>query len=213
MLDRNAVRKLLAPFDVSLSEDAIDKLLKYLALLLRWNQKINLTAIRSPEECVTRHFGESFFLSHAVPLRGRLLDVGSGAGFPGLALKLLCPDLEVVLLEPAAKKRTFLKEVARSCGMAALQVQAARLEEFAKAPPAQLFDLVTVRAVGGLKSLLPAATTLLRPNGYLCLWVGAQQVGQVRALWPELKWRDSVSIPLSLTRCILVGEFREDSSW
>ncbi|MGH9403017.1 MAG: 16S rRNA (guanine(527)-N(7))-methyltransferase RsmG, partial [Terriglobia bacterium] len=85
----------------------------YLGLLLRWNEKINLTAIRTPEECVTRHFAESLFLARHEQLNGRLLDIGSGAGFPGLALKVAVPELAVTLLEPVAKKRAFLKEVVR----------------------------------------------------------------------------------------------------
>lgn len=209
MLDRDTVRKLLGPFDASLPDDRIARLLQYLGLLLRWNQKINLTAIRQPEECVTRHFGESFLLSNLVPLNGRLLDIGSGAGFPGMALKLIRPELGIVLLEPAAKKRSFLKEVARTCGMEQVRVVGSRAREFAEAEPAQLFDLVTIRAVGGLESVIPAATRLLKPRGFLCLWLGGQQVGKVRSSNPRFRWKDPISIPLSNERYILAGKLRE----
>lgn len=208
MLDRNAVRKLLSPFDVSLSDDGTDKLLEYLALLLRWNRKINLTAIRTSEECVTRHFGESFFLSHAVALHGSLLDIGSGAGFPGLALKLLNPGLAVVLLEPVAKKRAFLKEVARTCQMAPVEVLESRVQDFARAEPRQFFDLITVRAVGGLETLIPAALRLLQPGGFLCLWVGKQQVQEIHEAHSALDWKGPLAIPLSTGRVILVGALR-----
>lgn len=207
MLDRLTVRKLLIPFDVTLSDDNVDKLLEYLALLLRWNRKINLTSIPTPEECVTRHFGESFFLSRVVPLQGRLLDIGSGAGFPGLALKLLVPDLEVVLLEPVAKKRAFLKEVARSCGMGSVRVSGSRIQEFSHEGPAHSFDLITVRAVGRLESVVPAAIGLLKPNCYLCLWVGRQQVAEICGANPDLRWQEPVSIPLSSERQILAGQW------
>src|SRR5579885_3761947 len=89
MLSPETVRELLEPFSIQLSEADIDKIQQYVDLLLRWNQKINLTSIRTPEECLTRHFGESFLLARMFPLQGRLLDIGSGAGFPGLALKLI----------------------------------------------------------------------------------------------------------------------------
>ena len=105
-------------------------------LLLRWNEKINLTAIRNPAECVTRHFGESLFLAHHVNLQGSLLDIGSGAGFPGLALKIVFPELSVTLLEPVTKKRAFLKEAARVCGFSQVSVRGERLEESASATPA-----------------------------------------------------------------------------
>lgn len=212
MLDRDTVRKLLGPFDLTLSDGNIDRLLEYLGLLLRWNQKINLTAIRSPHECVTRHFGESLFLSHVVAVHGNLLDIGSGAGFPGLALKLLFPELKVTLLEPVTRKRAFLKEVARSCSISSVRVLGRRIREFSDEATPHSFDLVTVRAVGGLESVVPKATRLLRHGGYICLWVGTQQLAQIQAANPDLQWQLPVSIPLSLERCILAGRLEGDHS-
>lgn len=208
MLDRLTVHKLLAPFEVNLSDEKIERLLEYLDLLLRWNRKINLTSLATPEECVTRHFGESFFISHLVPLQGLLLDIGSGAGFPGLALKLLAPELEVVLLEPVAKKRAFLKEVARMCGMGRVDVEGSRVQDFPEKEAAAFFDLITVRAVGGLESVVPAAVGLLKPSGWLCLWVGRQQVSEIEAANPALHWQGAMPIPLSNERQILAGQLR-----
>jgi 16S rRNA (guanine527-N7)-methyltransferase len=205
MLDKNAVRELLLPFNISISEESTENLLLYLELLLRWNQKINLTAIEAPEECVIRHFGESFLISKSVRLNGRLLDIGSGAGFPGLAAKLIAPNLEVVLLEPVAKKRAFLKEVTRVCSMSSVQIFGKRLDEFAHTEEARSFDLITVRAVGGLESLVPTATILLKSGGHICLWVGGTQVGGIREANPGIQWQNPVTIPLSLDRLILSG--------
>lgn len=209
MLDRNIVRKLLIPFDVALSDECTDQLLRYLDLLLLWNRKINLTSIPTPEECVTRHFGESFFVTHAVSLHGRLLDIGSGAGFPGLALKLLAPNVAVVLLEPVAKKRAFLKEISRSCGMSSVEVLESRILEYAKTTTQRPFDLVTVRAVGGLTSLIPLAVGLLKAGGSLCLWLGMPQVQEVQRTHPMLEWNDPLPIPLSAERVILVGRSKD----
>lgn len=205
MLVRNTVRELLAPFDISLSDETIDRLIVYVDLLLRWNRKINLTSVDTPQECITRHFGESFFVTKVVKLRGRLLDIGSGAGFPGLAVKLIAPDLEVVLLEPIAKKRAFLKDVARACGMNSVSVVGSRLEEFFRTEEPGRFDIITVRAVGGLESLIPTAVELLNAEGHLCLWVGAQQVGEIREGNRHLNWLDPVEIPLSHERQILAA--------
>ena len=97
MLGETTVRQLLRPFGLDLSSNQIGQLSAYLELLVRWNQKINLTAIRDRETCVTRHFGESLYLGRSAELDGRLLDIGSGAGFPGLSLKILFPGLVVTL--------------------------------------------------------------------------------------------------------------------
>lgn len=142
------LRKLLEPFGLDLSSTQVDQILAYLQLLLRWNAKINLTAIRDPEECVTRHFGESLFLARHYQLHGDLLDVGSGAGFPGLALKIVFPGISVTLLEPVAKKRAFLKEAVRACGFSQVLVRSERLEALASANQLQTFDFATMRAVG-----------------------------------------------------------------
>jgi 16S rRNA (guanine527-N7)-methyltransferase len=126
-------------------------------------------------------------------LDGRLLDIGSGAGFPGLCLKIIFPDLSVTLLEPVAKKRGFLKEVARVCGMSLVEVRGERLEDFAGAPSAPLYDAATARAVGHLPELIPLASRCLKPGGELFLWLSRQQASavaytgagmrEVRTLW------------------------------
>jgi 16S rRNA (guanine527-N7)-methyltransferase len=205
MISRNTARELLSRFDISICDEKVDKLIAYVDLLLRWNKKINLTSISTAEECVTRHFGESFMISRRVKLRGLLLDIGTGAGFPGLALKLIAPQLEVVLLEPVAKKRAFLKEVARACGMSTVQVVGSRLDEFARSEQGRTFDIITARAVGGLELLIPAAKGLLRPDGHLCLWVGTQQVQGIREADAGLQWLDPEAIPLSHERLIMVA--------
>lgn len=204
MVSRKGVRALLEPFEIPLPDDSIDKLIVYVELLLRWNQKINLTGIRAPEECVTRHFGESFFLSRLTSLRGRLLDVGSGAGFPGLALKLIA-DLEVVLLEPVAKKRAFLKEVSRACELTGVHVLGSRLEEYSQGEKEPAFDIITLRAVGGLESLIPIGRSLLKGNGRLCLYLGNQQVRAILDRNRDWNWQEPAAIPLSNGRQILQG--------
>lgn len=210
MLPRNTVRELLKPFELGISDEQIDNLSRYLDLLLRWNQKINLTSVRTPEECVTRHFGESLLLSKVIPLKGGLLDIGSGAGFPGLAIKLLAPELEVVLLEPVAKKRAFLKEVARTCGMKLVDVWQYRIEDYSRQEESDSFDIVTVRAVGRIESLMPAALRLLKPNGWLCLWLGSEQMEGVREASQNFHWLAPLAIPLSRGRGILAGKARRD---
>ncbi|MCL5006402.1 MAG: 16S rRNA (guanine(527)-N(7))-methyltransferase RsmG [Acidobacteria bacterium] len=205
MLSRRSVRELLEPFAVDLSDHQVEQILTYLNLLLRWNQKINLTAIRTPEECVTRHFGESFLLTRIIPLAGTLLDVGSGAGFPGLALKIPCPEITALLLEPVAKKRAFLKEVANVCRLGSVKVSGARIEELSWQAAREMFDLVTIRAVGRLSDLIPHALGCLKVSGHLCLWIGSDQVEAVLGGKSDVDWMQPFPIPLSHQRQILVG--------
>ncbi len=211
MVSPSDLTSLLEPFGVQLDSQQQGQVLTYLELLLRWNQKINLTGVRRPEECVTRHFGESLMVSRHVELSGRLLDIGSGAGFPGLALKIVSPDLRVTLLEPSAKKRAFLKEVARSCEWESVEVRPERLEEFVQLARRLGFDLATARAVGSLGRLVSGAARSLRDGGRLCLWVGASQAGALAA-GSKLAWDDPIAVPLSRSRQLWIGTFHVEHS-
>lgn len=199
------VQKLLEPFDLRLTTEQQAKLLAYLELLFRWNRSINLTAIRTPEECVTRHFGESLFLSRWVNLEGRLLDIGSGAGFPGLALKLLYPELLVTLLEPNSKKRAFLKEVARTCSMYGVNVRPERLENLPQSEISPGFDTITMRAVGDLEQLTSLASKSVKVGGRLCLWLTRSKAVSLSRAAPLIHWNAPIALPLSKQREIWVG--------
>jgi 16S rRNA (guanine527-N7)-methyltransferase len=212
MLGEAEVRRLLAPFGLELASERLQQLVVYLDLLLRWNKRINLTAIRSPEECVTRHFGESLYLMHWVELKGSLLDIGSGAGFPGLALKLAASGLREVLLEPVAKKRAFLKEVIRACGIEGVEVRGERLEDFALTSAAGGFDTVTWRAVGRLDELLPLAVRVLRLGGQLCLWLGMDRWRALAGARLPISWLEPIPVPQSRSRVIVIGTRRAVTS-
>ncbi len=204
MLSEPRARQLLQPFDLPLTAPQLTQTLTYLELLLRWNRRINLTAISNPDECLTRHFGESLFLARALTLEGSLLDVGSGAGFPGLALKILFPALAVTLLEPVAKKRAFLKEAARACAWDRVEVRPERLQQYA-AGAAGRFDVGTVRALGRLPETVRELARCLKPSGHMCLWLGRGQVEGIGGP-KNLKWQSPLSIPLSERRVIMIGK-------
>jgi 16S rRNA (guanine527-N7)-methyltransferase len=197
MLSELELASLLQPFGLRLTDRQITQLQTYLEVLLRWNAKINLTAIRRPEDCVTRHFGESFYLARWVHLEGSLLDIGSGAGFPGLALKIPFPDLVVTLLEPTAKKRAFLKEVARACEFRDVEVCGQRLEEFAHGEARPSFDNASSRAVGHFEELLPLAVRCLKPGGRLYLWLSRNMGSQLGTVTDCLRWGSPIPIPLT----------------
>jgi len=150
----------------------IDQLSLYLDLLLRWNARTNLTAIREPEAVVTRHFGESLFAAHILsprlPEGATLLDFGSGAGFPGLPIQLYRPDLRVTLAESQNKKATFLREAVRTLGLTT-EVWAARAETM---PTGRTFDCITLRAVDKMDTAIADATPRVSPNGLMAILAG-----------------------------------------
>jgi 16S rRNA (guanine527-N7)-methyltransferase len=126
----------------------------YLDLLLKWNSRTNLTAIRSPEEIVQRHFGESLFAGRHLGPYSTLLDFGSGAGFPGLPIAILRPDFSVTLAESQNKKATFLREVVRSLQLS-VEIWPARVETMAES---RKFDVVTLRAVDNMSAAIASAS-------------------------------------------------------
>jgi 16S rRNA (guanine527-N7)-methyltransferase len=123
------------------------------------------------------------------------LDIGSGAGFPGLSLKIIFPDLSVTLLEPVAKKRAFLKEVARVCGMNLVEVRRERLEDFACGQSPPVYDGATARAVGHLEELMPLAWRCLKSGGEIFLWLGHQQTSELGYIHGGIKEVGRISLP------------------
>jgi 16S rRNA (guanine527-N7)-methyltransferase len=146
----------------------LPQLSNFLDLLLRWNARTNLTAIRDPEEIVTRHFGESLFtgriLSQLLGGSDSVLDFGSGAGFPGLPIKLLAPSLHVTLAESQNKKAAFLQEARRTLFVD--EIWPRRVEDM---PADRRFNAITLRAVDKMPAALTAAHPRLAPVGFLAV--------------------------------------------
>src|SRR3984893_2089932 len=139
------IERALAPYGVLPCGELGQKIRTYISLLLRWNQRMSLTAITDPIEVLRFHFGERLFAASAVPLRdGRLADLGAGAGFPGLPLRLARPGLDLLMVESNAKRATFLSEIVRKLDLDRVEVFRGRMENMAIEGPA--FDFVTARA-------------------------------------------------------------------
>jgi 16S rRNA (guanine527-N7)-methyltransferase len=203
--------ELLRPFLVqgaSLREDQLDNISMYIDMLLKWNARINLTAVREPEEIVRRHFGESLFAAQNIfPTSGkkdelsRVLDIGSGAGFPGLPIKIWWPQVRVTLIESNQKKATFLREVARALTLMEVDVVTTRAENYT-----EFGDVVTLRAVERFEMAVPIAAKHVAPQGCLVLLIGESQSAKAHELAPSLLWEEPISVPESLNRILLVGK-------
>ncbi len=207
-----AVANLLVPFGIRLSGSQTEQVLTYLELLLRWNGKINLTAINKPEDCIRRHFGESFYLGTLMGLEGRLLDVGTGAGFPGLALKVMFPALQVILLEPKMRKCAFLKEVSRQCGFSEVEIRSEGVGNYRVSAEFAAADIVTSRAVGSSTRLIQGASDCLKQNGALCLWTTSRLRERIQSAPERISWMKPAKIPNSRERIILIGRKIGDSN-
>jgi 16S rRNA (guanine527-N7)-methyltransferase len=195
----------LSPFTAGLhiSSGEMAKIREYVEVLTHWNQVVSLTAVSDKAEIVARHFGESIFAASAVPIHsGRLADVGSGAGFPGLPLKIVSDGLGVVLLEPSLKKCAFLNEVSRKLELNDVEVGRSRYEDYH--PGGAPFDFVCSRALGGYRGLLRWARSMLAPDGRVVLWLGEEDsilVGRT----PGWSWDLPIRIPESRRRVIQVA--------
>jgi 16S rRNA (guanine527-N7)-methyltransferase len=193
----------LSPFSISPNNDQIARIRVYMVLLLKWNQSIGLTSITDPVEIVGRHFGESMYASKLLPVENcRLADFGTGAGFPGLALKIACPSIHVTLIESNRKKCAFLSEAVRDLGFTDVEVRAERFEEIR--PGSISVNIITSRAVGEFKQILRCSTNSLVRRGHLVLWVGAEASTRI-ARTPAWTWQPAVRIPDSQRRFILIG--------
>ncbi len=236
-METSRIASLLAPFldhASSLTNAQLEQISTYIDLLIRWNFRVNLTAIRAPDEIVTRHFGESFFAARhlfpcgedtpvresksqppnplaspnpphtsapAVQVRPLLLDIGSGAGFPGLPIKIWSPDTPVTLIESNNKKVAFLREAIRALTLADINVSATRAEDL----PDSVANTVTLRAVEHFDQILPTAIRLLAPAGRLALLIGHSQFKVSKHLSPSLSWSTPNPIPTSKFRILAVG--------
>lgn len=202
------IAELLLPFlESPLTQAQLKCISIYVDILLKWNARTNLTAVRQPDEIITRHFGESFFAAQRLfPTEsgeaGQAVDVGSGAGFPGLPLAIWHRGLSVTLIESHQKKLTFLREVVRSLSLPRVSVFGGRAENF----PGAEAGIVTMRAVERFESVLPTAARLLAPRGRIALLIGRNQTTKARDLLPQFTWKPPALVPGSAARVLLLGE-------
>ena len=201
-METAAIAHLLQPF-IQLDESRLRAISTYIDLLLKWNARMNLTAVREPNEIVQRHFGESLFaarhlLENKQPQTG--IDLGSGAGFPGVPFAMLAPDVQVTLIESQQKRATFLRELIRVLDLKNVKVFNQRAESYPETA-----DLVMLRAVEKFQEALKMTISLTSPSGRIGLMIGSPQVELAQRVSTEISWGDAVEIPCSNSRVLLRG--------
>lgn len=194
------ITQALLPFGFSAGPEFCAQVRAYAEKLLQWNRKVNLTRITDPGEMLRRHFGESLFALPYLPGAGRLMDVGSGAGFPGLVLAMARPQLEVTLLEPNLKKVAFLSEACRSVNLAGVKVLTMRLEDCAAVGDLTA-EVVTARAVARYAEIIELALRIHANR--VALWVGAKDASMIGES-SGFAWEKN-GIPLSKESFLMIG--------
>ena len=199
---RTRLRELLAAAGLTpLDEETASRFEDYISLFIRWNERVNLSAIRDEDGILSRHIVESIVVSGVLPPGIKsLLDFGSGAGLPGIPIALCRPEIVVTLAESQGKKAAFLQEAVRVLGIEA-KVHAGRAEALDGN-----FDCVVLRAVDKMLKAVATAVPLVAPEGWLALMTtGAEVASLQKAAGAEISWSEPVKLPFGDDRILALG--------
>ena len=165
MIDKNRLEAKCAALGIALTGPMLDALDQYAEILVEYNQKVNLTAITDPEGIEDKHFADSLLLANLPETAGKLVDVGTGAGFPGVVAKIFKPELQLTLMEPTGKRVEFLKYVCAQLGLSGVEFAKERAEEAARKIWREQFDVASARAVAALPMLSEYCLPLVKVGG------------------------------------------------
>ena len=195
----------VSKFNVKLSKEQIEQFNQYMNLLIEWNQKMNLTAITEPNEVIEKHFVDSLTIERYLQNAKNILDIGTGAGFPGIPLKIVEPEKEITLLDALNKRINFLQEVIKSLKLEKVEAIHGRAEEFVKQLSIrESYDIVTSRAVAKLNVLLEYMLPFTKVGGK-CICMKANDIEEeleeaqkaIQVLGGKLEKVDSITLPES----------------
>ncbi len=164
-------------FNIELTDQMIEQFMKYKSLLKEWNEKINLTAITDDREIIIKHFVDSLTIVKYIPENAYLIDVGTGAGFPGIPVKIFRKDVKVVLLDSLNKRLNFLNEVINELGLENIETVHGRAEDVGNnLKYREKFDIATARAVANISTLSELCTPFVKVNGaFVCMKANAEE--------------------------------------
>ncbi len=203
----------LQELNIKLNKEQIEKFYIYMNMLIEWNEKINLTAITKPEEIILKHFVDCLTISKYIKEDSNLVDIGTGAGFPGIPLKIYRNDLKIVLADSLNKRLNFLNEVINKLELEGIQTIHARAEELGKNKKyREQFDVSTSRAVANLSTLSEYMIPLIKVNGQ-CICMKGSDIDEelevaknaIKILGGEVVNKDVFKLPKSdLGRSVVI---------
>ena len=203
-LSDSVIERALLPFEVTVGAELCESIRIYMSILLQWNSKIALTTVTDPHEILRIHFGESFFAAKVAGIvKGRVADIGTGAGFPGIPIRMVSTDICLSLIEPITKKTALLGEVLRRMGILGVSIIRCRMEELSTTVTE--FDFITARALGSYEKVVKWSAERLCEDGKIVLLLGPNEIN---ALLPikSWNWHKPVVVPGSHSRFVLVGQ-------
>ena len=211
MIDKNRLQAKCSTWNIPLTGAQLDLLDRYAELLVSYNEKVNLTAITSPEGIEDRHFADSLLFAAQPEVSGRVVDVGTGAGFPGIVAKIYKPDLELTLMEPTGKRVDFLRYACAELGLTGVEFAKERAEEAARKIWREQFDVASARAVAALPVLCEYCLPLVKVGGNFLAMKGssgeeelAAARGAIKKLGGEYKETRTLHLPGGDTRTLIL---------
>ena len=172
----------LNTLDIDYSESQIESFMIYLSELKKWNSTYNITALKTDEEIVIKHFLDSLLYLKALPQgKIKLADIGTGGGFPGIPIRIMRPEIELTLIEPSRKKTYFLRNIVRKTGLPNVSVLQKRIEQLGKEFN-NCFDLIVSRATFGIKEFIDLSCPFLNESGILVISKGPKAEDELRQI-------------------------------
>ena len=187
MIDKQRLEAKCSTWNISLTGTQLDQLDAFAQILVNYNQKVNLTAITDPEGIEDKHFLDSLLFASQPEVTGRMVDVGAGAGFPGIVTKIYKPELELTLMEPTGKRVEFLKYACAQLGLTGVEFAKERAEEAARKVWREQFELASARAVAALPMLAEYCLPLVKVGGNFLAMKGASGEEELAAARGAIK--------------------------
>ena len=187
MIDKNRLEQKCSMWNIALTGNQLDQLDAFAQILVDYNQKVNLTAITDPGGIEDKHFLDSLLFASQPEVAGKMVDVGAGAGFPGIVTKIYKPELELTLMEPTGKRVEFLKYACAQLGLTGVEFAKERAEEAARKVWREQFDIASARAVAALPVLSEYCLPLVKVGGVFIAMKGPEADAEAKAAVNALK--------------------------